>query len=385
MHGLAPSPAARFSIRRAMAIALKEYHQVRRDPFDLLLIIGLPLMQLVLCGYAIQADPKQLPTGVVVHESSFYTRGFLEALRVSSYFDIQSFFPTREDGQKAIERGDLVFLVEFEDRFAERLVRGERPQILIESDFSDPLSTSRAVAFLEEINRRYWDRALRGSLDDLRPRPPPIDLVVHRAYNPEAVTQYFIVPGLVGVVLGMTLVNLTTIAIVRELERGTMEHLLTMPARPAEVIFGKTLPYTCVGYLQTLMILATAMLISDIPFEGSFLLLMAIALVYIIANLGVGLVFSTIARHQLQAIYLVWFFAMHSMLLSGFMFPFRGMPEWAQWIGEILPLTHFLRIIRGIMLKGADFASLWQETLPILLFGIVTLLIAQLRFRQTLE
>jgi ABC-2 type transport system permease protein len=277
------------------------------------------------------------------------------------------------------------FVLHIPEDFSRKLIRGERPSLLLEADATDPAATGYAMSALETLAMRAFDRDLKGPLQQLRASPGPIELRTHRHYNPEILTQYNIVPGLLGVVLTMTMVIITALAITRERERGTMENLLSTPARPGEVMIGKIVPYVVVGYIQVLLILLAAKLLFHVPMLGSLLLLLGVMLAFIGANLAMGITFSTLASNQLQAVQMAFFFFLPNILLSGFMFPFRGMPVWAQWIGDVLPLTHFLRIVRGILLKGNGFVQIWPELWPIVLFTVVMLSLGIKRYRQTLD
>jgi ABC-2 type transport system permease protein len=265
------------------------------------------------------------------------------------------------------------------------LVRGERPALLLEADATDPAAASNAVAAAGALVRTVFDAELTGPLSHLRGQPDPVGLRVHRRYNPEGITQYNIVPGLMGVILTMTMVMMTSLAVTRERERGTMENLLAMPVRPMEVMIGKILPYIGVGYVQVVVIVASGRWLFGVPLVGSLTLLSVVLLLFIASNLTVGFTFSTMAKNQLQAMQMSFFFFLPSILLSGFMFPFRGMPGWAQWIGEIFPLTHFLRVVRGILLKGNGVAEIWPEMWPIIAFVVASAALAMKQYRQTLD
>lgn len=370
---------------RLIAVVLKEFIQMRRDRLTFAMMIGIPLMQLILFGFAINTDPKRLPTGVVSGDHSRYTRALVAAMVNSEYFNIVDEDMTEAEADRAIERGVIQFALTIPPDFTRKLLRGDRPQFLLEADGTDPAATSNALRALEGICGRLWRLELPGALRRLSGESPAASLAIHARYNPEAITQYNIVPGLMGVVLTMTMVVITSLAITREKERGTMEHLLGTPVRPAEVMVGKILPYIVVGYIQIVLVLVAAAFLFRVPIRGNILLLLACAFLFIVANLSVGLTFSTVAKNQLQAMQMSFFFFLPSILLSGFMFPFRGMPEWAQAIGSVLPLTHFLRIVRGIMLKGNGFAEVSPHLWPIAAFCFVALAIGIRRYRQTLD
>jgi ABC-2 type transport system permease protein len=374
-----------FSLSRFWAMVVKEFVQMRRDRLTFGMMIGVPLIQLVLFGYAINSDPKHLPTAVLLADNGPQGRTLLYAIRNSSYFDFVRQMKTESEVRDALARGEVQFVVNIPENFTRDLLRGNRPAILLEADATDPAATSNAIGSLSILIDNALQEDLKGPLSFLSGTSGPVDLRVHALYNPERVTQYNIVPGLMGVVLTMTMVLITGLAITRERERGTMENLLSMPTRPFEVLIGKIIPYILVGYIQVGLILVAARLLFDVPMVGNLVLLLAVALVFIAANLAMGITFSTLAKNQLQAMQMTFFFFLPSILLSGFMFPFRGMPTWAQAIGEVLPLTHFLRIIRGILLKGNGLADVASEVWPIALFTAVTLTIGVKRYRQTLD
>lgn len=374
-----------FSPARFWAIVVKEFIQMRRDRLTFGMMVGIPLMQLVLFGFAINMNPKHLPTAVLVADHSPFGRTLLWALRNSEYFRFVREARSEAEIADLLARGAVQFVVHVPQGFERQLLRGERPSVLLQADASDPAATGYAVAALEAVVGRVFDRDLTGPLARLRGRAGPVEVRTHRHYNPEIITQYNVVPGLLGVVLTMTLTIITALAITRERERGTMENLLSTPARPAEVMMGKIVPYILVGYVQVGLILVVARLVFHVPMVGSVGLLLAVMLVFITANLAIGVTFSTIARNQLQAVQMAIFFFLPSMLLSGFMFPFRGMPGWAQTLGEMLPLTHFLRIARGILLKGNGLGEIAPELGALLLFVAVVLGVGIKRYRQTLD
>ncbi len=374
-----------FSFSRMWAMVVKEFVQMRRDRLTFGMMIGIPLMQLVLFGYAINSDPKHMPTAVVSADQGSYGRTLVWALKNSGYFRIVKIVSSEAEAEELMATGRVQFVINIPVDFSRRLVRGERPTMLMQADATDPAAVGNAVSSLKALAPRALTRDLTGPLGYLAGRPSPVNLIVHPRYNPEGITQYNIVPGLMGVVLTMTLVVITALAITRESERGTMEQLLTTPVRPLEVMMGKIIPYITVGYIQMGLIVAVAYFVFGVPFMGSLPLLFVLSLFFIAANLSVGVTFSTIAGNQLQAVQMAFFFFLPSILLSGFMFPFRGMPEWAQWVGSILPLTHYLRIVRGILLKGNGIADVWVHLWPIALFAAVVLVVAMKRYRQTLD
>jgi ABC-2 type transport system permease protein len=377
--------ASRFNLARVLAVFLKEFQQMRRDRLTFGMAVGVPILQLVLFGYAINTDPKGLPTAVVSTDSGPMARGFVAALQNSGYYRVDHVLTSESAAEALVERGQVQFMVVIPPDFSRKLVRGEKPAILLSADATDPSAAGNAIAALNALVPVAITHDLPGALRRLGPAPASFEVRVHRRYNPEGLSRYNIVPGLVGTILTMTMVMLTSLAMTRERERGTMENLLATPVRPGEVMVGKILPYVVIGYVQLGVILGAAFLLFEVPIVGSMPLLLGMISVFIVANLGVGFTFSTIARNQLQAMQMTFFFFLPSMLLSGFMFPFRAMPQWAQYIGELLPLTHFLRIVRGILLKGNSFGQLWTELWPMLLFLLVAGAVALKRYRQTLD
>ena len=374
-----------FSLRRFWAIAVKEFIQMRRDRVTFAMMVGIPLLQLILFGFAINMNPKHLPTAVFSADNSVFSRTLVWELRNSGYFDIVRVAETEAEIQSLLRQGQVQFVLQIPEDFSRKLVRGEKPSLLLEADATDPAATSYALSALNTLATSGFDRDLKGPLRKLRATAGPVELRIHRHFNPENITQYNIVPGLLGVVLTMTMVIITALAITRERERGTMENLLSTPARPGEVMIGKLIPYIVVGYIQVGLILLAARVLFHVPMLGSVLLLLAVMLLFISANLAMGITFSTLARNQLQAVQMAFFFFLPNILLSGFMFPFRGMPMWAQYIGNVLPLTHFLRIVRGILLKGNGLPQIAPELWPILLFLVVMLTLGIKRYRGTLD
>ncbi len=374
-----------FSLARLWAIVVKEFIQMRRDRLTFGMMVGIPLIQLLLFGFAINSDPKHLATAVLLADRGPQGRTILQAVRASGYFDFIKEVKSEGEGGELLARGEVQFFVTIPTDFSRDLLRGDRPVLLVEADATDPAATGNAIASLRTLISGALQQDLKGPLAYLAPSAEPLELRIHPRYNPEGITQYNIVPGLMGVVLTMTMVMITALAITRERERGTMENLLSMPTRPLEVLLGKIIPYIMVGYVQVGLILLAAKFIFHVPMVGSLALLLTVAMVFIIANLAVGITFSTVARNQLQAVQMTFFFFLPSLLLSGFMFPFRGMPRWAQYIGEVLPLTHFLRIIRGILLKGNGMAEVSSQLWQIGLFAMVAVAVGVKRYRRTLD
>jgi ABC-2 type transport system permease protein len=375
----------RFSWARFIAVLMKEFVQMRRDRLTFAMMVGIPIIQLVLFGFAINSDPKYLPTAVLVADQSPFARSMIRAMENSDYFRVTHIVESEAAGDRLLEIGAVQFLVTFPENFSRRLQRGERPVLLVEADATDPAATSNALTALANLNQTALNHDLRGALAPLKAGPPPFEVRVQRRYNPEGITQYNVVPGLIGVVLTMTMVIMTSLSVTRERERGTMENLLATPVRPIEVMAGKIIPFIIVGYVQITLILIAARYLFEVPMVGSIALLSVASVLFIAANLAVGFTFSTVAANQLQAMQMAIFFFLPSILLSGFMFPFRGMPQWAQWLGEALPLTHFVRVVRGILLKGNGLAEIAPELWPIGLFLLVAATIALIRYRETLD
>ncbi|WP_228126592.1 ABC transporter permease [Candidatus Viadribacter manganicus] len=370
---------------RVFAVFLKELVQMRRDRPTFAIMIMMPVMQLVLFGYAINTDPRHMPAVVEMREDGPMTRAFLASLTQSSFVDVVAVTRRAEDGEAMIRSGQATFLISIPEGFERRMVRGERPQIMIAADASDPVAASGALSAIERIAQSAFASEFNGPLAYLAQTPPPYEIVVHRRYNPAGVSAFNIVPALLGVILTMTMVMITSIALTRETERGTMENLLATPVRPLEVMIGKTTPYVFVGAIQVAIVLIVATLLFHIPFTGSFLAFLAAVTLFIFANLMLGYLISTVARTQMQAMQMTFFIFLPSILLSGFMFPFRAMPRWAQVIGEALPITHFLRIVREIVLKGAGFSDVIGDLWPLSLILLVLATLALLRFRRTLD
>jgi ABC-2 type transport system permease protein len=377
--------ASVFAWHRFVAVLAKEFVQMRRDRLTFAMMIGVPVMQLVLFGYAINMDPKGLPAAVVSAESSDFSRSLVRALENTGYFRVVATPATMAEADRMVAVGDVQFVLDVPEDFSRKLQRGERPVVLVEADATDPAATSNAIAALQQVNASGLDHDLTGPLAALKAGAAPFELRVHRLYNPEGVTQYNIVPGLMGVVLTMTMVMMTSLAMTRERERGTMESLLATPVKPLEVMLGKIAPYILIGYVQVVVILAAAALLFRVPMVGSLVLLSAVLVLFIATNLAIGFTFSTFARNQMQAMQMTLFFFLPSMLLSGFMFPYRGMPGWAQALGEALPLTHFLRVVRGILLKGNGPAEVLPHAWPLAAILAVVAAAALARYQRTLD
>jgi ABC-2 type transport system permease protein len=374
-----------FSWKRFRAVVHKELIQLRRDRLTFAMMLGIPLIQLTLFGFAINNDPKHLPTAIVDADRSDLSRSIVAGLQNSGYFRVTWTGENLAEADRLIELGEVQFLVHVPAGFARRVVRGERPSMLIEADATDPAAGSNAIAAIAQLSKVALRGDLVGPLAPLASAPDPFEVRVHRRYNPEGISTYNIVPGLMGVILTMTMIMMTALAVTREVERGTMENLLATPVRPLEVMLGKLLPFVVIGNIQVFVILLAASTIFGVPLVGSLTLLVLLSQAFVMANLAVGITVSTAVSNQMQAMQSTFFFFLPSILLSGFMFPFRGMPEWAQAIGNLLPLTHYLRLVRGILLKGNDFAEVWPHLWPLLLFTIVVLTFGVSRFRRTLD
>ncbi len=374
-----------FSLSRIRALLSKEFLQLRRDRLTLGMILGVPLMQLLIFGAAINVNPKHLPTAISVADPGPFAHSIVAALANSSYFDIVAQTNDPQGARRLLQEGNVTFVVEIPVNFTRDIVRGKAPDLLIEADATDPAAGSYALAAFNNLAVTALRDDLVGPLASRAPGPAPFNTVAHLLYNPESITQYNIVPGLLGVILTMTMVLLTCLALTRERERGTYENLLAMPATPLEIMIGKIAPNVLIGAIQSAVILAAAHYIFQVPMLGSLGLLSIAVVIFIIANLAVGYTFSTVAQNQLQAMQMTMFFLLPNILLSGFAFPFMGMPTWAQAIGTVLPATHFLRIVRGILLKANGFAEIWPDLWPLLLFTAVVGAVALLRFRRTLD
>jgi len=374
-----------FSIDRMMAVLVKEFIQLTRDRITYALILAVPVIQMLLFGYAINTDPRHLPTAILVQDNSVFARSIVSAMVNTSYFEIVRQARNPAELEALVRTGEVQFAVTIPGDFARRVVRRDRPQILVEADATDPTATGSALAALALLPAEALRHDLEGAVAESEAASPPFELVIHRRYNPENITAFNIVPGLLGVVLTLTLVMMTAIGVTREQERGTMESLLATPVQPLEVMIGKLAPFVIVGMIQTALILIVARLLFGVPMEGGWPGLILGTALFIIGSLGLGFLISTLTRTQLQAMQLSVFYLLPSILLSGFMFPFRGMPEWAQWLGTLIPVTHFLRIVRGALLKGQSFADMGPSLLALAVFVCAVAALALARYRTTLD
>ena len=376
------------SLNRILAVLTKEFIQLTRDKLTYAMILVMPIVQLMLFGYAINNDPRDLPTAVLVQDHGPMARSTLSALSNSGYFKIVREAASPEELDRAIARGEVQFALTIPSDFTRRVVRGDEAQILVEADASDPAATGGAIAALSNLPRTALSRDLVGAMapsSSIGVDRDPFEVVIHRRYNPEAITAYNIVPGLLGVVLSLTLVMMTSLGMTREYERGTMESLLATPAKPIEVMIGKLSPYVVVGLIQTVVILVLARVLFSVPMAGGWGALALGVVLFILGSLSLGFLISTVARNQLQAVQMSFFYILPSILLSGFMFPFRGMPGWAQALGSVIPVTHFLRVVRGSLLKGLGVEGLWASLFALAVFVVVIAAAAMSRYRRTLD
>jgi ABC-2 type transport system permease protein len=367
--------------RRVGAMIRKEFVQLRRDRITFATIITLPLMQLVLFGYAINTQPRGLPTAVLLQESSDVGRSILKALENTRYFRITHQVRDAAEFDRVLASGEVLFAIEIPRGFERALRRGERPALLIAADATDPVATTGAIGALNNI--------LLTALRNDRAIPdlglPPFEIRTHARYNPAASSQLNIVPGLMGTILTLTMLIFTALSVTREIERGTMESLLSMPITPFEIMLGKIVPYVLIGFFQAALIVGAGVVLFDVPIFGDLTLLALLSTLFIATNLSIGYTFSTLAQNQLQAVQMAMMFFLPNMLLSGFVFPFLGMPQWAQWLSEWLPLTHYIRIVRSIMLKGSTFSDLHFDALALIGLMLIAMAVAVTRFRRTLD
>jgi ABC-2 type transport system permease protein len=378
-------PARSFDPGRVAAVMIKEFKQLTRDRVTYALMLLLPVIQLLLFGFAINTEPRHLPTAVLVQEDSVLARDLVGALKRSAYFDLTALVRSPAELDRLLRDGTVQFALTVPGDFTRRVARGDGAQILVEADATDPSATGGAVAALAALPAQALSHDLKGALAPRGQATPPFDVVVHARYNPEAITAYNIVPGLLGVILSLTLVMMTALSMTREAERGTMESLLATPAQPLEVMAGKLAPYVGIGLIQTTIILLLARFLFGVPMAGGWTGLSIGVAFFIVGSLALGFLISTAARSQLQAMQMSIFYIFPSILLSGFMFPFRGMPLWAQWLGQAIPVTHFLRVVRGALLKGQTLGDMWRELAALLAFVLVVTALAMARYRRTLD
>jgi ABC-2 type transport system permease protein len=367
--------------RRTGAMLLKEFLQLRRDRVTFASMISIPLMQLVLFGYAINTVPHDLPTAVLMQESSDVGRTILKALENTRYFKVTHRVRDEAEFDRLLQSGQVLFGIEIPVNFERDLRRGDRPALLVAADATDPVATGNALGALNQmiVTALVNERAIPDSV------APPFEIRAHARYNPAQSSQLNIVPGLLGTILTLTMLIFTALSVTRETERGTMENLLSMPITPLEIMLGKITPYVAIGFLQAATIVIAAVILFRVPIVGNLALLAALTTLFIATNLSVGYTFSTLAQNQLQAVQMAMMYFLPNMLLSGFLFPFAGMPVWAQWVGECLPLTHYLRMVRAIMLKGATLLDLQYDTATLAGLMLVAMVIAVTRFRRTLD
>lgn len=374
-----------FSLSRFVAVLAKEFIQMRRDHITFAMMIGLPIIQLLLFGFIINSDARHMPTLIEMNDTGPLSRAIVCGMRVSDYFDIQGSVRGAAAGEQALRSGQAAFVVVFPQNFERDVIRGRHPEILVVADASDPAAVGGAVGALSGIMQTAMATTFSGPLAQVAPEPAPFGIAVHKQYNPEGRTSTNIVPGLLAIILSMTMVMMTAVAIVKESEKGTMEMLIATPVKPLEVMLGKILPYVFVGYVQTIVFLLAGLAIFRVPFEGSWLAFFVGFNLFILVNLALGFLISAAARSQMQAIQLSVFTILPSVLLSGFLFPFAAMPGWAQILGNIVPATHFLRIVRSVMLKGGDIPDVAPEYLALAAILVVITVISVARYRRTLD
>ena len=367
--------------RKTWAMLVKEFIQLKRDRVSFAMIIMIPLVQLLLFGYAINTTPHNLPTAVLMQERSDLSRSILAALENTKYFRVTELPHSEAEVDQLLASGKVLFAVEIPANFERSVRRGDKPVMLVIADATDPVASGTALGALGEV----LQTALSHDRDVPNKPEMPFEIRTHARYNPAALTQLNIVPGLVGTILTMTMLIFTALSVTREIERGTMESLLSMPITPFEIMLGKIVPYILVGFVQAALIIGIGITLFAVPVVGSLAVLAALSTLFIATNLSIGYTFSTVAQNQLQAMQMSMMFFLPNILLSGFLFPFAGMPVWAQWIGEALPLTHFLRIVRSIMLKGSSLSDLRYDSIAMFILMLVAMGIAVTRFRRTLD
>jgi ABC-2 type transport system permease protein len=373
------------SYRRIWAVLKKEFIQLKRDVVTLRMIIAIPIVQLFLFGFAINSDPKHLPTALVSHDYSAFSRNIIAGLENSEYFQINYPLSSSLQVKDLLQKGLVTFAVTIPSDFTRRLIRGDKPHLLIEADATDPTAISGALAAVQTVVEYAIKKESGGTLSFLTAKDSPYEVRVHKLYNPEGLSRYNIVPGLIGIVLTMTCVVMTALSLTKERERGTMENLLAMPVRPIEVMIGKITPYIIIGYIQSTIILLISYFVFHVPILGNLLILILGLFIFIVCNLTLGFSLSTLSQNQMQAMQSAIFILLPSILLSGFMFPFRGMPIWAQCLGSVLPNTYFIRIVRSVMLKGGTWLEVWPHIWPLCLFMLITTMITTKVYKKTLD
>lgn len=375
----------KIEILRVLAVAKKEFIQIKRDIPTFVWLFLIPVMQIILFGYIINSNPRNLPTAVISSENTSFTRSLLEGIKNTNYFSIDTIPKSEKKAEQLLQSGKAQFVINIPPNFSRDLVRGKYPHVLIEADASDPVAVVNAFRAAAALPSEVLNHELRGPLHYLIPQPPPFSLDVQAKYNPEVISQYNTLPGLIALLIFTTLTVLTAISITAEFEKGTFETLLTTPLTAPNVILGKVIPHLLFGYLILVVLILISLLVFKVPFHGNLSLYLLLAAPYCIASLATGLAISAVSKTQFQAASTANAYLLVSMIISGFLFPFSGMPVWAQYISEVLPLTHFLRITRNIMLKGASFDILWPDTWPIILFMVVVLILGVILFRKTLD
>lgn len=373
------------SYHRILAVLKKEFIQLKRDMTTLRMVIVIPIMQLLLFGFAINSDPKHLPTAILLRDNGIIVRNILTGLKNSGYFLITQSITSEEKAKTLLQQGIVTFVITIPENFTRDLLRGTRPYLLIEADATDPVAITGALGTINKAIEIVMERDAKGSLLPTSSGNAMYEVRIHKLYNPEGLSRYNIVPGLIAIVLTMTCVMMTALSLTRERERGTMENLLSMPVKPIEVMLGKITPYILIGYTQSSIILLASYFVFDVPILGSLWLLALGLFIFIVCNLALGFTLSTASQNQMQALQSSMFVLLPSILLSGFMFPFRGMPIWAQYLGSILPSTYFIRIVRGVMLKGSDFSEIWPHMWPLCIFMVTVTLITMKVYKKTLD
>jgi ABC-2 type transport system permease protein len=367
--------------RKTWAMLVKEFIQLKRDRVSFAMIVAVPLVQLMLFGYAINTMPRDLPTAVLLQEQSDLARSILAALENTKYFKVTALPKTEAEADRLVASGSVLFVIEIPANFERSVRRADKPSMLVIADATDPVASGTALGALTQVvlQALSHDRAVPDAAS------LPFEIRAHARYNPAAETQLNIVPGLVGTILTMTMLVFTALSVTREIERGTMENLLSMPITPVEIMLGKIIPYVFVGFLQASIIIGIGVTLFGVPLLGSLMTLAFLSTLFIATNLSIGYTFSTVAQNQLQAMQMSFMFFLPNILLSGFMFPFAGMPRWAQWFGEALPLTHYLRIVRSVMLKGSSLVELRYDSFALFVLMLIAMTIAVTRFRRTLD